>query len=137
MELEAAIVSLLKADAVINDLVAGRIAATGLPDALARPNIVYQRIGTPRTWNNDGPDGIVRGTVQISCYADRYPQAKELAKAVRALNGFRGTVTGPSGSIVIHGIFLDDERDAPVPPPTGQSQGIAGIVLIFNVDYSE
>ena len=139
MEIEAAIVAKLKADAGINALVGGRIAAAGIPDTLARPNIAYQRIGTGRRWSNDGPSGLARATLQLSCYADTYPQAKALAKAVRAFDGFAGRVGAepPGDGVTIQSMFLDDEQDAPAPPPAGQTRSIPGIVLVFVIAYSE
>jgi hypothetical protein len=41
------------------------------------------------------------------------------------------------GDVFIQSILLDDERDAPQPPATGQGQGIAGVVHVFKVGYSE
>ena len=130
MELEAAIVAKLRTDV---PSVGGRIAPVGIPDAIPRPNIIYQRIDTGREHSNDGPVGIADALLQLSCYADQYDQAKALAAAVRSFDGFTGTV----GEVFIHSMFLEDESDAPAPPPEGQTRGIAGIQLTFRVAYSE
>jgi hypothetical protein len=131
MEIEAAIVAKLKADTDVDTDVGGRIAATRIPDALPRPNVVYERIGTERTVANDGPAGLVRATVQVSCYADSYAVAKSLAKKIRvALNGFRGTI----GTLKVQSLLLDDERDAPVPASV---KGVVGVNLTFAAAYNE
>jgi hypothetical protein len=134
MDVATAIVSLLTADAPTNGLIAGRIAPATLHDRLSRPNVVYQTISTARVYSNDGPTGFARATLQVSCYADGYKQAKALATAVRtALNGFSGTV----GEIRIQSALLDDERDAPTPPPPGGTHGVFGVILVFNIAYDE
>ena len=134
MSVEAAIVARLAATPAVTAIVADRVAAVGLPDKLARPNLVYQTLGTARVYSNDGPAGLARATLQVSCYADDYKSAKQLAKAVRdALNGFAGTSAG----IVVQSCLLDDERDAPQPPSSGQTFGLSGVVQVFNVAYDE
>jgi hypothetical protein len=134
MELEAAFVQKLSAEPTITTIIGNRIAASVLPDRLARPNIVYQRIGTGRQYSNDGPAGIARASLQVSCYADDYSQARQLASAIRGVfNGFNGMI----GTLRIQSMLLDDERDAPTPPPPGQSAGVVGIVMMFLVAYSE
>jgi hypothetical protein len=122
------------ARAQVHALVAGRIGAAGAAPRLARPNIIFQNIGVGRTYTNDGPLSLARPNLQLSCYADDIEGAKTLSSAVRrALNGFRGTADG----VFIHFIMLDDDTDAPQPPPEGQERGIAGIVLMFRLACEE
>lgn len=135
MSVEAAIVTLLTGDtAGVNALIAGRIAAAAMPQGLARPNVVYQRIGTRRRYSNDGPTGLARARLQVSCYADTPKAAKQLAAAVReVLDGYSGTV----GGCTIQALFLDDERDAPQPPATGRDLGVFGVQFDALIHYDE
>lgn len=111
-----------------------RIGAAGVTGPLARPNVIFQGITTGRTYTNDGPAGLARPDMQLSCYADDYEGARALAAAVRvALNGFHGVADG----VTVQSILLDDEQDAPQPPATGQGQSIAGVVLMFKVACDE
>ncbi len=133
MSLQSAIVTKLKADATVNGIIAGRILPIGRP-APARPNIVIQVIGTGRFYGNQGSTGISRATVQLSCYADDYKPAAQLASAVASVfDGFTGAVDG----VKFHSVFIDDERDAPEPPAPGGTAAIAGVILVLLVAYSE
>lgn len=137
MSVEAAIVSLLREPT--SELIEGRIAPAVMPERLRRPNVVYQVLTTRRTYSNSGPTGLARATLQLTCYADDYKAAKGLARAVReALNGFRGeAAAGDSGTVNIQSLLLNDERDAPTPPPAGQSAVVHGVVMVFAIAYGE
>ena len=134
MDVATAVVSLLQAAPPVTSIISDRIAAVAMPAKLARPNVVYQVIDGRRFYGNDGPTGLKRATLQVSCYADTYGVAKSLAAAVSdVLDGYAGTAAG----VAIQSCFVDDERDAPTPPPTGQERGVAGAVLVFLIAYSD
>lgn len=134
MDVEATIVAKLTTDPAVAALIEDRIAQAGMPQRLARPNIVYQRIGTRRDYSNDGSTRAPSATLQLTCWADDQAGARALSNAVRtALDGFRGTV----GESVIDAIFVSDENDAPVPQTPGKDQTIRGIVLDFKVHFRE
>ena len=137
MGIEATIRRLLNDDPAVTQIVAGRIDAAGRP-AGALPNIVYQLLASRGTYSNDGPTGLRNARVQVSSYARDYTPAKELAAAVLAvLDGFRGTVLGPPAPVLVHSVFLDDERDAVAPPVDGQTRAApAGVVMVFRVAYT-
>ena len=139
MSIEAAIVHLLKESIDVDGQIDGRIAPVILPERLARPNVVYQTLGTRRVYSNDGPTGLARATVQLTCYADAYDAAKDLAGAVRAvLEGYTGVTPAAFGKTIdIQSSFVDDERDAPQPPPPGRASGVVGKLLIFVIAYCE
>lgn len=133
-DVATAIVSLIHESGPVTSQIGGRLNAVGLPDLMPRPNIVYQIIDTSRVYSNDGPTGLKRAMVQLTCYADTYPAAKSLAAAVATVfDGYVGTA--PDGT-VIQSTFIDDERDAPAPPPEGQSRGAAGVLLVLLIAYS-
>jgi hypothetical protein len=133
-----AIVALLNTVAATTGVPTSRIAAVGMPDKIARPNIVYQIITSRPVIANDGPADLAFGSVQLSIYADTYSAARTIADLIAApstdggLNGYSGTI----GGMNIQSLILDDDRDAPEPPAPGQSSGIAGVILIFNFAIS-
>jgi len=134
MSIQAAIVTLAKANGPIAGFIGTRIANATIPDKLARPNVTHQLVGNVETYANDGPVNLNRATIQLNCYADKPVQATALAKAVKDLfSGYKGTV----GNLTIQSMFKDDERDAPEPPSTGQTLGIAGVILTYSVNFSE
>lgn len=137
MGIEAAIRTLLNGDPDVARITGGRIDAAGRP-AGALPNVVYQLIGSRRTYSNDGPTGLRHATVQVSSYARDYTPAKELAAAVGAvLDGYSGTVGEPPNVVLVHSAFVDDERDAPAPPAEGQTRAApAGVVMVFKIAYT-
>jgi len=138
MTAEAAIVVLMK-QVPVHSHVNGRIAQAGVPQGIARPNIIYQRINTNRRYSNDGPTKLPKATIQIGCWANSYPEANSLAKVVREkLDGFKGTVEGTNGqTIKIDAIFLSEEQDAPVPESPGVDTAIRGILFDAAIHYHE
>ena len=134
MAVEAALVTLLTTDATVAALIGTRIAPVGQPQGVARPNVIYQRIGTKRDYHNEGSTGLPSARIQVGCYADTYKTARQLAGAVRAvLDGYRGTVGGQE----IAGVWLDDERDAPQPPADGKGAGVQGVQFDAVIAYRE
>jgi hypothetical protein len=131
-----AIVALLATVADRTGIPTSRIAPVGMPDKVARPNIVYQIITNRPVIANDGPADLSFGSVQLSIYTDTYSAARTAANVIAApytqdgggLNGYSGTI----GGMKIQSLILDDDRDAPEPPASGQSSGIAGVILVFN-----
>lgn len=130
-----AILAKLAAAPAVTNIAGTRFELAGMVSpATARPLIVVQTIGTGRLYDNAGPSGVARSTVQLTCYANGYGTARQLANAVRTtLNGFRGTV----GQTKVLSILLDDERDAAQPPSGGSDRGVPGVLLIFIVAVAE
>lgn len=137
MEAEAALVAMLTAAVPVTAIMGNRIGQAGMPQGMARPNVVYQRLGTSRSYHNQGSDKAPKAMFQISCYADSTATARSLASAVRStLDGFKGTV-GTVGALKIDAIFLTDERDAPQPPATGSGQSVKGVQFDCSIHFQE
>jgi Protein of unknown function (DUF3168). len=72
----------------------------------ARPYVVLQTVSSAPSYHMQGEANPVPIRMQIDCYADKYGQAKTLARAIKSrLSGYQG---GP-----FKGVFIDSERDLP------------------------
>jgi Protein of unknown function (DUF3168) len=105
--MEEAIIARLIADAGVSAITT-RVHPGSVPQGAALPAIVFNLIDGAPTYTDDGETGLASSRVQIDCWAASYPQAKRLARAVKAsLSAFVGT----SGGIAFQYILLDTERD--------------------------
>lgn len=103
--MQEALRNLLQADANVSALVASRINWGSRPQGKALPAIVMYLIDDISGHTQSGPEALSVARVQINCHGANYPQAMELAGAVRlALDGYRGGV--------FQGIFLTLSRDS-------------------------
>ncbi|RMC37497.1 DUF3168 domain-containing protein [Paracoccus alkanivorans] len=74
------------------------------PQGQAWPGIVLNIVENIDGLTYAGPDGFWQGRVQVDCYAETYPVAKQLARsALSVLSGHRGGA--------FRGIFLASTRD--------------------------
>jgi hypothetical protein len=80
--------------------------------ATRQPCLVYSIDTDGRHVRFAGSDTLVKGRLQIDCYARTYAQVKTLADAVRdALIDYSGTMTAatsPVTSVTVKRIFLED-----------------------------
>ncbi len=117
--LEAAVAALLKASPGLTSLIGAKVFPVALPDDLTAdklPAITYQRIATVHNSAMGADLDAVRPRVQVSSWAKKYGDAKDVQIQVRkALQRFSGTVA----DTVIDDIYIDDERDLPREPITG------------------
>ncbi len=98
-------------------LVSTRMYARKLPQNPTLPAVVYQRIDTRRLHDLDGPDGLPRPRMQVTCWAMTPTDAMALAAAVRVqLDGYRGAW----GAMTIGSCLCVGERDLD-DPETGRS----------------
>lgn len=88
--------ALLTGSAAVTALVpASRISFGAHPQGAGWPGIVLQTVSAFKEAHMQGPDGLLRGRVQVDCYALTYAEAKRVARAVietlhaRAIGGFR------------------------------------------------
>lgn len=107
----------LSSNGGISALVATRIYPLVVPqqvydEATKRPCLVYTLDTDGRHVRFAGSDTLVKGRLQIDCYARTYAQVKTLADAVRdALIDYSGTMTAatsPLTSVTVKRIFLED-----------------------------
>jgi hypothetical protein len=112
MKIEEALYAHLTANAGVLALVSTRVYPLVIPQDIALPAIAYQRISGPRELAHDGPTGMARARIQITCQAATYTAAKAVAEAVRlALDGFRGPVAANSEVLVVEIAALANELD--------------------------
>lgn len=118
--------SFLISDATITGLVSERIYPLTLPQSPVLPALTYSWISATRIPVMDAPIGMASPRIQIDCWAATYLVAVELFEAVRQrLDGFKGTLT--VGGTLVHGAFLDSERDfyeSAADAGTGSGSGI-------------
>lgn len=70
-------------------LIADRLYPSDAPQGIAGAYVVYRRISGPRTYDFDGPSGLVTARMQFSVLAPSYLQAKAVAEQLRlALEDF-------------------------------------------------
>jgi len=129
-----AIYSLLINNTSITDLVSNRIYPMVRNQEADLPAITYQVISGVRSYDLDGPNGLVEGRVQVNCFADDPLEAGELAAVVRAaLNGHRGGAAG----VHIELMLLDDQGDLPYIDPENEAQNVFAKMMDFYVLYKE
>lgn len=106
--MEAALVSLLLSDVALTTLTDQRVHPMFLPQQSALPAVTYQRISDARHHAHDGESRLQGVRVQFNCYAERYSEAKDVARFLQAaVRDFRGVVDG----VEFSGIDLQGERD--------------------------
>ena len=106
--MEEALIAHLLSDSGVSALVSNRVHPGSLPQGAVLPAIVMNRISGGPQYADEGETGLNEARVQFDCWADSYPQAKRVARAVTArLSAFVGTV----GATTFAHILLDDERD--------------------------
>lgn len=99
------------------------------------PAIVYQEITAgDRGQSTRGGSGIMRSFVQVTCLADRYDQATDLAEEARIiLDGY----TGAAGGVTVQHCVLQNgsRRDLPTLAGDSEEQTRFGVQMDFNVMY--
>ena len=97
-------------------LCGGRVWPMKLPQKPTLPAITYRKISGPRIQTHDGASGLAHPRIQISCWAETYLAAKQLAEEVRQdLDGFSGAM----GATHVGSMFLSNETDL-YDPETGR-----------------
>jgi len=111
MLIETALITFLKAESGITDLVSSRIHFVKAPQDIAKPYLIIIKISSPRDHTHDGASGLAHPRFQFSAFATTYSEAKEIIAAVQAaLQGYSG-IMGGDGGVYVNGCFYDDEND--------------------------
>jgi hypothetical protein len=112
MSLETGIYQEMKSDTGVASLVGNRIFGSRFPGNTTKPTlpaIVYFTYWSDTIRALDGPAALRFKKVQIDCYGEKYPDAVELADAVRVLfEGFKGTLTN---GVVVQSAEIQSEQD--------------------------
>lgn len=91
--LQEAIYSRLTSVQAVSALVSTRVYPRVMPQNVKLPAIAYQRTDEERFSAMTGDIGIVRATLEVSCWGTTFSSARDVAAAVRgALQRYRGTV---------------------------------------------
>lgn len=114
MLLEVGLRTYLLENAEIRDLLgegtAARIYPLVMPQAPARPTLVYRRVSTNRDRSTAGPTGTVAVRIQCDVWAtsiEAYFESCQIADAVRrACDGY----TGPMGNVAVQECQFENDR---------------------------
>lgn len=91
------------------------------------PKIVYTATGSPRGYNDSGPDGIVAGRYQLDIFAATLLAGHAVAEQiVAALDGYKGTTAGTQ-FLRVH--FPETPRTERPTNETGAAIGVARVTL--------
>lgn len=110
--MEDAFLDMLESEAALTALVGAgddaRIYPVILPQDAQRPAITYQVISDPRTYNQDGEDGLHKARVQLDLYGSSYSQCQQLRNVI--VDNFSGAIGERFGSpeIKISACFIED-----------------------------
>jgi hypothetical protein len=111
MTLEEGLFAQLTMDPDVSAIVGDRVYPLIMPQGSPLPAVTYQRISSARFYAHDGPSGLARPMIQLSCWAESYDEAKQVAALVRkALESASGTLGGQDG-VPVQGIRVEDEVD--------------------------
>jgi len=132
--IEKALYYILENDVTTFGLVSTRVYPNRVPQSAAAPMIAYFQITGDRDHVLGSATGYVTARFQLNLWDDDYTGARTLANAVRnALDDYAGTV----GTVVIHRILIDSERDMSEFPSDTQLLFRYGKVLDFTVWFNE
>ena len=97
--IETVLMGILKNDAAITAIAAGRVYPVILPQGAVMPALVYQQISSSEPYTCSGPVGLIDIRFQITCWAASHNQVVNLAAAVKnALSFYRSTTEGIEGT---------------------------------------
>ena len=79
--IETELIAVLVADASVFALVSDRVSLTSMPEGEQRPYVVCQLINGQRTGSMNSTGLNRRARMQVSCFANSYLVAKQIAEA--------------------------------------------------------
>lgn len=111
MHIEQALKRHMEAQGDLTALVGERIYYVRAPQDVDTPYLVFFKVTALRPHSHEGGSGLAYSRFQLSCFANSYYEAKQMAWALQAaLQGFSGTMGGAEGT-EIGGCFYDNEQD--------------------------
>src|SRR5512137_1455993 len=98
MPVESKIYSALSGATIVTSVVSTRIYPMAIPQGVAAfPALVYSRAGSLRVNSLSGYSNLENAQIEVSCWATRYNDAKDLSTRVHgvmdAATGFRALLT--------------------------------------------
>ena len=132
---EAAIRSVLVADADVARLLGTRIYPVIAPASAAAPFATYRRSAVQRSQSLSGPTGVTTVILALDLYAESYEAVRELADRVRlALDGYGGT---PADSISVQHVSLDNESDGFIQLAGGDIPPVYSVTQTYSIIWQE
>lgn len=111
MLIEQGILNELVGTAGLTAIVGQRIYYVRAPQDVTLPYVVFFKVSGVREHSHEGASGLANPRFQISCFAETYYEAKQIAQQVQsALQGFSGTMGGDDG-VSVNGSFYVNETD--------------------------
>lgn len=111
MLIEQALMTFLKAQSDVTDLVSTRIYFVRAPQDVSEPYIVVSKVSGPREHSHEGGDGMASPRFQLSSFSTSYATVKGIAAALQTvLQGYSGTMGGESG-VKVGNILYSNEVD--------------------------
>jgi len=106
-------------------LVGDRIWPVETPQGEKRPHCVYEQVSGGRRYSHSGYSNLQRPRMQVTCYADTYEAAKDIAAQVtEALESW--------SAVNVNGVFQQNEIDM-IDPATE----LKVVVVDFFIWYKE
>lgn len=134
--LTSGLVAYLEAGTACNALFAGRYYHQIAPDDVARPFLIYQRVGGDRPVHLAGPCDLKMDRIQITVWADESADAQAAAVAVR--KRLHGKIDVTMGTTHVRSCFQEGaEIDRYSEPQSGQPVGLYGMDMTFVAWHDE
>ena len=138
---------LLLHDAAVRDLARGRVYPVKVPEAGGLPAVTYSRSGTDRASYFLGAANPVKAVLDVTCWADSYAAAKDLAGRVSAAappggndrnlgDGYRGW-WGPARDVFVQKTDVNADADSYAPPVDDSAVGVHSVALTVTIWYDE
>lgn len=132
---EAAIRSVLVADADVANLLGTRIFPVIAPASAAVPFATYRRSAVQRQQTLSGPGNLTTVILAIDLYAESYEAVRDLADKCRlALDGYSGL--SPE-SVRVHQTSLDNEADGFAQLAGGEAPPLYSVSQTYSVIWQE
>lgn len=132
---EAAIRSVLVADADVARLLGTRIYPVIAPASAAVPFGTYRRSAVQRQHSLSGPTGVVTVILALDLYAESYEAVRDLAdRCRRALDGWGGT--SPE-SVEVNNVSLDNEADGFAQLAGGEAPPLYSVSQTYSILWQE
>jgi len=132
---EAAIRSVLVADADVARLLGTRIYPVIAPASAAVPFATYRRSAVQRQQSLSGPTGVTTVILSLDLYAESYEAVRDLAdRCRRALDGWGGT--SPE-SVVVNNVSLDNEADGFAQLAGGEAPPLYSVSQTYSILWQE
>lgn len=108
MDILEAIYSYLSKNESVKNYVDGRLYPILLPQDCVLPAIVYAPVVANYSSAHQGDTGYVKQTVQITCHANTFKEARQLSRLIKKLlQDYRGNMSG----LFIEAVFIKTDFD--------------------------